>query len=600
MRYSFHEKWLLYAGVPEKEVKTKAHIALERAKRFPWPHSRLYFINSRFINWALPFFVLGKLKRAQDLSSNDFELFTKKIKEHSWWLIRIAAVFAFAPLIEVLIKEETAGFLDKHPLRMLKLENNKSGDERYVVIVIGSGAGGAPVARDLAGEGFKVAIIEKGDVIELLSAPRMLEKYYVGQGLTLSFSGGVMLVLAGSTVGGTTSINSGTCLRPFKHCLEEWDRVLNTSFSNGALDPYFSRVEEAVSVCTPPRSLLSKSAELFDRGLQAIGREGAYVLPRCIKDCEGSGRCCFGCPTGAKQSTDYAYLPQAIKDGAQLYKKTKALQVKEKPEGVEVVIENEEGKKTLSANYLVVSGGALFTPGILKKNKLGAAFSIAGRNLKIHPATKVFAYFPDHFHGEKGIPQGLGYRPPELPRITLEGIHTPKSMIGQILSVGGKEFNWWMERAEYLSSFGLMMQDRNTGSIREFNSFPLIDYKLHPEDARDMGKGLILIAEAFFAAGAVKVLLPLSGNIKKEYDSAEELKSLKPEIFGTKSMIISGFHPQGTAGMGRVVDTDLKLLGSKKVYVCDASVLPDSPGVNPQITIMALSLRLAEHLEKRI
>jgi choline dehydrogenase-like flavoprotein len=42
-----------------------------------------------------------------------------------------------------------------------------------------------------------------------------------------------------------------------------------------------------------------------------------------------------------------------------------------------------------------------------------------------------------------------------------------------------------------------------------------------------------------------------------------------------------------------VVDTDLALIGAPHVWVCDASVLPDSPGVNPQVTLMALSFRLA-------
>ncbi len=63
--------------------------------------------------------------------------------------------------------------------------------------------------------------------------------------------------------------------------------------------------------------------------------------------------------------------------------------------------------------------------------------------------------------------------------------------------------------------------------------------------------------------------------------------------------MISGFHPMGTAGMGKIVDVDQKLIGSDRIYVADASVLPNSPGVNPQITIMALSLRLANHLTQK-
>jgi choline dehydrogenase-like flavoprotein len=58
------------------------------------------------------------------------------------------------------------------------------------------------------------------------------------------------------------------------------------------------------------------------------------------------------------------------------------------------------------------------------------------------------------------------------------------------------------------------------------------------------------------------------------------------------------FHPMGTARADArrehgVVDGDLKLHGVDGLYVSDASVLPSSLGVNPQVTIMALATRLA-------
>ena len=109
-----------------------------------------------------------------------------------------------------------------------------------------------------------------------------------------------------------------------------------------------------------------------------------------------------------------------------------------------------------------------------------------------------------------------------------------------------------------------------------------------------MGAGLLMMAEAMFLAGAERVLLPLGRDC--EVGSLDELRTRHPDEFTPQSVISVGFHPQGTTGIGRVVDANLKLSGSQRIWIGDAGVLPDSPGVNPQVSIMAFSMRLAEHL----
>jgi choline dehydrogenase-like flavoprotein len=54
------------------------------------------------------------------------------------------------------------------------------------------------------------------------------------------------------------------------------------------------------------------------------------------------------------------------------------------------------------------------------------------------------------------------------------------------------------------------------------------------------------------------------------------------------------FHPAGTTALGTVVDTDCRL--DEGVYVCSSSVFPTSGTANPTLTIVALALRLADHL----
>jgi len=56
-----------------------------------------------------------------------------------------------------------------------------------------------------------------------------------------------------------------------------------------------------------------------------------------------------------------------------------------------------------------------------------------------------------------------------------------------------------------------------------------------------------------------------------------------------------GAHPGGTAAIGRVVDADLET-EVDNLFVCDASVFPETPGLPPIVTIIALAKRLAKKL----
>ncbi len=236
MSYSFTERWLLYAGVPENDVRAKNLIAFERAKRFPNPHRWIYFLAIWFIEWLAPLLFLARPTKSGKLNNVLFSILIKKLKENRWRLIRMGAFFAFVPLIETLFDED----IDKakypeHPLKLLLRDQKFDNEDTFDFIIIGTGAGGAPIADQLTKNGYKVAIVEKGGLIDPKPAPQMIEKYYVGQGLTMSMTGGMALVLAGSTIGGTTAINSGTCLRPLNSCLKIWDQDLGTDFSSGTL-----------------------------------------------------------------------------------------------------------------------------------------------------------------------------------------------------------------------------------------------------------------------------------------------------------------------------------------------------------------------------
>jgi choline dehydrogenase-like flavoprotein len=104
-----------------------------------------------------------------------------------------------------------------------------------------------------------------------------------------------------------------------------------------------------------------------------------------------------------------------------------------------------------------------------------------------------------------------------------------------------------------------------------------------------------VIGQAFFRAGAERVFMPFMapGN---EMVSEAEVVALDPASIAPRRILVTGFHPLGTAGLGRVVDSELRLLGEPRIRVCDGSVLPSPPGVNPQLTIMGVAHWLAVKL----
>lgn len=579
------DRWLVAHGADSDDVATLSTIAKTRAKRYPTPVNWLWPLVLAAVDWLAPILALGVAHRAQSLDAAQFDVLEQTLQHHRRHWARMIWQFARLPLWDAL-------YGGASPVPPPPEQLAEEPPREFDVIVIGSGAGGAPVASVLAERGLRVAILEAGGEVVPVPPPQAIERYFLQQGMTLSLDGGAMPVFAGHGLGGTTAINSGTCLPPPEAQLAAWDAQTGGHLVD-ALPPYLAEAALRIGVTVPPKSLLGASAAIFDRGLRALGRTEAYVLPRNAPRCVGAGVCCFVCPSGAKQSTDRSFLPTARAHGAVILANTRATAIRDAGSHVQVTARHADGKFELRARHLVLAAGALQTPGLIRRNRLGPHWREAGNHLKIHPASKVFALFDQTVGGAVGVPQAIGYQPPELPRIVLEGIFTPKSAVAPLLAAAGQRADWWLERFEHLATFGLMVRDRGTGTVREFAGRLILRYRVDPQDLRDMGSGLLLIAEAFFAAGAKAVLLPLAGG-PHEITSVEALRRIDLREFKASRLVASGFHPQGTAGIGRVVDGDLRL--TERVSVCDASVLPDSPGVNPQLTIMALSLRLADRL----
>jgi choline dehydrogenase-like flavoprotein len=149
-----------------------------------------------------------------------------------------------------------------------------------------------------------------------------------------------------------------------------------------------------------------------------------------------------------------------------------------------------------------------------------------------------------------------------------------------------------------MSQFGLMVSDVSRGFVRERLGRAEIRYDMNAEDVRTFKRGIELLCELYWAAGA-RVLYTAVNGAHELRDG--DLAPLRAREVRARDLAPMAFHPLGTARADArpdhgVVDADLRLHGCGGVYVADGSVVPSSIGVNPQLTIMALSTRLAYHL----
>lgn len=486
------------------------------------------------------------------------------------------------------------------------------------VVVIGSGAGGAATAAALAERGLDVVVLEEGGHYErkdFSTEPvEMMRLLYRDFGLTtvLGVPGSPSFPLPmGRCVGGSTTINSGTCFRAPPRVIERWRHELGlTSVSADALAPFFERVEHDIHVEVPPLETIGKNGILMHRGAEALGLRSG-VIPRNAKGCRGSGVCCFGCPTDGKQSTLVSYVPRAIAAGARLYADVRVERVvaeRERARGVEgTALDRETGlpkaKVTVRAPVVVVACGTALTPVLLQRSKIGSSSGQLGRGLHVHPATKIMAMFDEEVRCWEGVPQSYYVNEWHDEGILLEGIALPPALGAMSLPFVGREHAYLMERYDHIASWGVMVSDTSHGRVRPaFRGFPIITYQLTQPDARRVIVGLAHCAEIAFAAGAEAVYTSVHGI--PTLRGREDIDRLLRATIKAEDIELIAFHPLGTARMGAtasdgVVDPWLETHDVDGLFVIDGSVFPTSLEVNPQLTIMAFALRTAEHIASK-
>lgn len=180
----------------------------------------------------------------------------------------------------------------------------------------------------------------------------------------------------------------------------------------------------------------------------------------------------------------------------------------------------------------------------------------------------------------------------------IEATSTPPGMGSMVLTGYGTELLGRLDRAPQVATFGAMVADRGVGSVSSVRGETLVRYHIARADVARLMVAIGAMGRLLFAAGAVEVLTGLPGAT-----TVTSLPALRDALGRSdpKSLHLAAFHPTGTAAAGAdeqrcPVDEAGRLRGVDGVWVADASILPSCPEVNPQLSIMALALGVADEV----
>jgi len=481
-------------------------------------------------------------------------------------------------------------------------------------VVIGSGAGGASVAYKLASMGYAVLIVEEGDYYDrpkLRGDPLFAFKnLYRNKGFTMAWGKKVFPILAGCAVGGTTLINSGTCIRCPKYIFEEWeDRFDLIHFNSNNFEKCYDQVASILNVEKVSDKYIGKVGENIRDAANKLGWENG-PLPRNADGCDGQATCCFGCPSGAKTSTNISFIPRALKNGAQLLINTEVTDIVLQNNRVECVViettnynKNKKRACVVPEKGVIVACGALMTPQLLRKS--GIENVNVGRNLSLHPALAVFSMHKNEVNmTTNSVPQS--YHVPFLPYFVLEGASMPPTIAAMAMTSVGEEFSYLMKNYSRLSMFGAMIRDTSKGFVLK-NGHVL--YNINDKDLSTLVEATSKLIKLLSNVDDVQEIYPFINGLHKmnwysedsPWKDASINKYWRLKNVTAKDFTISSYHPLGSCRMGTdpstsVVDEQFKVWNTENLYVVDGSIFPDSTGVNPQMTIMAAALMAADFI----
>ena len=478
------------------------------------------------------------------------------------------------------------------------------------VCVIGSGAGGGTAAGVLAAAGLDVVVLEAGDE-PAFSGEEIdsLRRLYL-EGASSATEDQSLDFLAGWCLGGGTTVNWTTSLRPPDDVRVEWAGHGVPGFAGDEFTHSLDAVEQRMDV-NGEHGKASGRDRVLEQGAEALGWHVA-AQPRNVRGCDQNGVCgyCgFGCPLGAKQGTAETWLADAAGAGARVLVGTHARRVLVE-RGAAVGV--DAGVVQVRARAVVVACGAFQTPALLRRS--GVANASIGRNLHFHPVTLVVGEFEEPVRPWEGALQaryseeharldgGYGVRYETAP------IH-PGFLGAGLQWDGAHESLDLARRYPHMAPIFPLVRDRDGGEVVVGrDGQPSARYRLSRYDLRHLRAGFLGAARILEAAGAKRIVSTHAKPVVWERGAGgigRFLADADARGWEPNRVLYASAHVMGTARMSgspatSACDPNGEAWEVSRLVVCDGSAFPTASGVNPMVTIAALAHMNASALAARL
>jgi len=424
-------------------------------------------------------------------------------------------------------------------------------ENRYDVIVAGTGPGGATVALELAKKGKKVLMLEWGR--NRRHTGRLIH-YVIEQavpGRSLLFTYRLLGMVRGITTGGSSEFYYATCFDVPYEMLKERGIDITGHVKEARRELHVGPLKD--EMITPMAARIMESAQELGYDWQKLDK---FMFQERWKPEYRFGY--YGDPHNVKWSARM-YVNDALALGAELVTGAKVRRVLCEG-GLARGVEYRKGLKKYKvfADKIVIAAGGIGSPVILRKSGIPEA----GYDFFYDPLVSVCGKMKDMRKQKNEIPMSAGMQLEE------EGyIMTDMAVPDMLDNLFAAEVFRFHRMFESRKTIRIMIKARDSLGGRLTDSGG-VRKALAPEDREKLMKGARQAREILEKAGA-------TGIYTTWYLAA---------------------HPGGTVKAGDLIDEHLETKKFKGLYVCDCSVIPGANGLPPTMTLIGLGRYLAEHL----